>query len=64
MKEKIRGTEIKLYTVQEVSDILRVHYTTMYAWIASGKVNAVKVGRKLLITSNELDNIIKNGVNE
>lgn len=36
---------IKLYTIKEVQDILRVTRRTLYSCIKDGRLHAIKVGR-------------------
>ena len=36
--------QIKLYTTQEVAAILKVHQRTVFRYIKSGKLKAVKIG--------------------
>jgi len=36
--------KIKLYTTQEVANILKVHQRTVFRYIKSGKLKAVKIG--------------------
>ncbi len=48
----------KLYTVQEVSNILKVSKKTIYRMIKSGKLKAVKVGQ-WRIKQEDLDELLK-----
>ncbi len=47
------------YTIQEVADKLKVAYLTVYRWIQSGKLKAVKAGKQHRITKENLKNFIK-----
>ena len=51
----------KLYTLQEVADILRVTKQTLYNNIRKGKLQANKVGKEYRITEEQLQDIVKNG---
>lgn len=51
----------KLYTLQEVADILRVTKQTLYNNIHKGKLQANKVGKEYRITEEQLQDIVKNG---
>lgn len=48
------------YTIQEVADKLKVAYLTVYRWVQSGKLKAVKAGKQHRITKNELSSFINN----
>ena len=51
----------KLYTLQEVADILRVTKQTLYNNIRKGNLQANKVGKEYRITEEQLQVIVKNG---
>ena len=53
--------EIKMYTLQEVADILRMTRGTLYNNIRRGKLKAAKFGKAYLISEEQLQDIIKNG---
>ena len=53
----------KLYTLQEVADILRVNRQTLYNNIGRGKLRATKVGKAYRITETQLQDIVRNGYN-
>lgn len=53
----------KLYTVNEVCDILHKTRRTIYAYIRSGQLKAVKPGKKnFLIAESDLNEFIRAGV--
>ncbi|HRR98121.1 MAG TPA: helix-turn-helix domain-containing protein [Candidatus Syntrophosphaera sp.] len=54
---------IRLYTLTEVADILRVTRRTLYNYIKSGKLKAVKMGREWRITYENLKDFIESGTN-
>ena len=54
-------TENKLYTLQEVANILRVSRQTLYNNIRKGKLQATKFGKQYLITEEQLQDLIKYG---
>jgi excisionase family DNA binding protein len=45
----------RLYSVQEVANLLGVHAETVRRLIHSGGLNAVRVGRVLRVEEDELD---------
>lgn len=50
-------------TVKEVCEILHKHRRTIYAYIRSGQLRAIKPGGKtFLIYESDLNDFIKNGV--
>jgi excisionase family DNA binding protein len=53
---------MKLYKLREIAIILNVTYNTVYNLIHSNKIKAVKIGRTLRISQDELDRILKEGV--
>jgi putative molybdopterin biosynthesis protein len=55
--------QTKLYTLQEVADILRMNRQTLYNNISRGKLKLTKVGKEYRLTEEQLQDIIKNGFN-
>ena len=47
--------EIKVYTLNEVQDILKVTQRTVYNYINSGKLKAVKMGKYWRVRHEDLD---------
>ena len=41
--------EDKYYTAQEIADLLKVDYMTVYRWIRAGKLEAYQVQKKYRI---------------
>lgn len=54
-------TDNKLYTLQEVANILRVSRQTLYNNIRKGKLQATKYGKEYRITEEQLQDLIKYG---
>lgn len=48
------------YSIEEVSKTLKVAYLTVYRWIQSGKLIAIKAGKQYRIKKEELDIFLKN----
>ena len=48
----------KLYTIQEIADILKVSKKTIYRYIESGKLKATKIGQ-WRIKEEDLNKLIK-----
>lgn len=55
MNNTVNMEEEKYYTIQEVADILKVAYLTVYRWIKSGKLMALKAGKQYRISKSNLD---------
>lgn len=53
--------EIKLYTLLEAQDILKVTRRTLYNYVKSGKLKAVKIGREWRVTQESLKEFITKG---
>ena len=49
----------KLMTLQEVSEILNVHYRTVLNWINEGKLEAVKTGRLWRVSQEQLNTFLE-----
>ncbi len=47
--------EEKMYTVEEVANMLRVSQKTVRSWISSGELIALDIGREYRISSSHLD---------
>ena len=47
------------YTIEEVSNTLKVAYLTVYRWIKSGKLKAYQVGRLYRITEANLKTFVE-----
>lgn len=50
--------EKKMYTIEEICDLLHVTRRTTYSWIKSGKLRANKIGKRWLITEKQLTDFI------
>lgn len=46
------------YSIQEVADLLKVAYLTVYRWIQSGKLKAVKAGKQYRISKKDLNKFL------
>lgn len=49
----------QFYTSDEVAEFLRVTVLTVYAYIKSGKLRAVRLGRTYRIAQEDFDRLIK-----
>jgi len=51
----------KLYTLQEVANILGYNRQTLYNNIRKGRLKATKCGKEYRITEEQLQDILQNG---
>lgn len=50
--------DITVYTLKEVEEVLSVTRKTIYSWIKSGKLHAVKVGSQYRVKKEDLEAFI------
>jgi len=53
--------DFKLYTIEEITDILKVTQRTLYNYIKSGALKAVKIGKYWRVKHTDLQNFIDKG---
>lgn len=53
-------TQEQYFSIEEVSKTLKVAYLTVYRWIQSKSLLAVKAGKQYRIRKEDLDKFIKN----
>lgn len=53
-------TSLKLYTIEEISDILKVTTRTVYNYIKNGSLRALKMGKYWRVTEESLREFIEN----
>lgn len=53
--------DIKLYTMDEVADILKVTKRTLYTYVKAGKLQAVKIGKYWRVSEENLQAFISTG---
>jgi len=51
-------TTEQYYTIEEVAEMLKVVYLTVYRWIQDGKLKAYKAGKQYRINKTDLDRFI------
>jgi excisionase family DNA binding protein len=64
MKQRIGGInmdEIVLYSVEEITAILKVTQRTLYNYIKNGSLKAIKVGKYWRIKHQDFQKFIDNG---
>lgn len=55
--------DIKVYTLQEVADIMKVSRQTIYNYVTNKRLRATKYGKEYRVTDADLQEFIKNGRN-
>ncbi len=51
----------QLYTIPETARTLRLGESTVKTWLSQGKIGHVKVGRRTLITAEEIQRVVAEG---
>lgn len=51
--------EEKYYSIQEIADMLKVAYLTVYRWIQAGKLKSVRAGKQHRVSEVRLDEFLK-----
>lgn len=47
----------KFYTIDEISEILKVHHTTIRRAIKEGRLKAFRIGKKWLIKKEDIESL-------
>ena len=55
--------ELKVYTLEEVKDIVKVGQRTLYNYIKSGRLKATKIGKYWRVKHVDLKEFIDKGTN-
>jgi excisionase family DNA binding protein len=53
--------ELKLYTVEEITDVLKVTQRTVYNYIKKGELKAVKIGKYWRVKLVDLQKFVDQG---
>lgn len=59
--DRLTAEQGRLYSLQEVADILRLNRQTLYNNIRKGNLQATKYGKEYRITEEQLQDILQNG---
>ena len=57
---KVKGN-MKMYNIDQVAEMLRLCRITVFRYIKSGKIKAIKIGREWRIKQDEIDRIMREG---
>lgn len=58
---KAMAETMKVYTLEELVDLLKVTKRTLYNYIKEGKLKAVKMGKYWRVTQKQLDAFLNDG---
>lgn len=58
IRENKRMTELKLYTLKEISELLKVTQRTLLSYLKEGKLKGQKIGGKWIISDENLHKFI------
>ncbi len=53
--------EEKFYSIQEIAQILKVTYLTVYRWIRAGNLKAFQVQKQYRIKESDLNKFVEQG---
>jgi len=53
-----------LHSVEEAAELLRVKPVTIRAWITQGRLMAVRLGLRVLLTEREIQRFIETGMRQ
>ena len=56
--------EIKVYTLEEVREILKLTQRTLYNYIKNGDLKATKIGKYWRVQHTDLEEFIEKGTNK
>jgi excisionase family DNA binding protein len=56
--------DFKLYTIEEIAKILKVTQRTIYNFIKSGSLKAIKIGKYWRIKHTDLQEFLTKGTNK
>ena len=54
--------EIKVYSLEEVADILKITRRTLYTYVKEGKLHAVKIGKYWRVSEQDLQDFLYNPI--
>lgn len=57
-------TDIKVYTLEEIAELLHITRRTLYTYVKEGKLKAVKVGKYWRVTEKNLQEFLERGTDE
>ena len=58
------ANEIKVYTLEEIAELLHITRRTLYTYVKEGKLKAVKVGKYWRVTEKNLEEFLNKGTED
>ena len=55
------ANELKVYTLEEIAELLHITRRTLYTYVKEGKLKAVKVGKYWRVTEKNLQEFLERG---
>lgn len=55
------ANELKVYTLEEIAELLHITRRTLYTYVKEGKLKAVKVGKYWRVTEKNLEEFLERG---
>ena len=55
----LEKTAIQFYTIEEIADLLKVSYLTVFRWVKADKLAAYKVGKLYRIDVQDLNKFLE-----
>lgn len=52
-------TATQFYTIEEIADLLKVSYLTVFRWVKAGNLTAYKVGKQYRIDVQDLNKFLE-----
>lgn len=52
-------TATQFYTIDEIAELLKISYLTVFRWVKAGKLSAYKVGKQYRIDVQDLNNFLE-----
>jgi excisionase family DNA binding protein len=58
------ANELKVYTLEEIAELLHITRRTLYTYVKEGKLKAVKVGKYWRVTEKNLEEFLNKGTED
>ena len=58
------ANDLKVYTLEEIAELLHITRRTLYTYVKEGKLKAVKVGKYWRVTEKNLEEFLNKGTED